>query len=76
MRPGSSAIQIELDDAGNKKLGELTKSHLNQPLAVLINNKVDIGDQDQERGDHSGADHRRIYGPLCRRDRDLFQHAP
>jgi hypothetical protein len=39
---GKIAIQIELDDAGSKKLGELTKSHLNQPLAVLINNKVEM----------------------------------
>ena len=39
---GKIAIQIELDDAGNKKLGELTKSHLNQPLAVLINDKVEM----------------------------------
>ena len=39
---GKIAIKIELDDAGSKKLGELTQSHLNQPLAVLLNNNVGL----------------------------------
>jgi hypothetical protein len=39
---GSVYIQLELDEVGNKMLGDLTKSHPNQPLAILINNKVDM----------------------------------
>ena len=37
---GNPAISIELDEVGGRRLGELTESHLNEPLAILINNGV------------------------------------
>jgi preprotein translocase subunit SecD len=37
---GNPAMFIELDEAGGRRLGELTESHMHQPLAILIKNRV------------------------------------
>ncbi len=34
------AISIELDEAGGRRLGELTAQNLNRPLAMIIDNRV------------------------------------
>ena len=40
MRCDHPAISIELDEAGGRRLGELTQQNLNRPLAMIIDNRV------------------------------------
>lgn len=41
-KAGGFSIELTLDDAGGKAIRALTKSHLNQPLAILVNNEIII----------------------------------
>ncbi len=37
---GRPAVSVELDEAGGRQFGELTETHLNLPLAILIDDRV------------------------------------
>ncbi|NQT38439.1 MAG: PEGA domain-containing protein [Planctomycetes bacterium] len=37
---GRPAVSVELDEAGGRQLGKLTETHLNLPLAILIDDRV------------------------------------
>ena len=39
MEPSGKGLRAFVE-SGGRRLGELTESHLNQPLAIVINNKV------------------------------------
>ena len=41
------SIELTLDEVGGAALRTLTKSHLNQPLAILVNNEVIAVERDQ-----------------------------